>query len=83
MMQTSFGALWDFAFQIRNNEMTIKAASEACKKLAAAEAGRWRRLGCKVRRWSMPNQVRPYWGLGKPCGLSCTVYMLDIYREER
>ena len=73
-MQYDFSALWDFEKEIRSGQMTIKEAQETCKKFAAMKAKALRELGFKVSRSTLRNQLRPYWGLCNPCGMSCTVY---------
>lgn len=65
-MQKSFSRLWD-------GYETDKAAMKARN----AEAKRLRKLGKRVACFTLPNQVKPYDGLGQPNGASCSVYFLQ------
>jgi hypothetical protein len=74
----NFSVLWGDEFDrsdeshlVYENDAAAKLARDACAKLAA-------KRGFKVRRWSLTNQTRQYWGWQSPCGMSCNVYKLDI-----
>lgn len=74
----SYSTLWGLP--------TIRATRDSRPFASDAEARAFRdriareliAAGCKVRRTSLRNQVRPYWGFGEPCGEACTVYKLEI-----
>lgn len=78
-MQIAFGALWVFAEEIRSGEMSVEQASKLCMKKAAAEAKEQRKQGRKASRCTLRGQLRQYWGFGEPCGLTCTVYMVNVF----
>lgn len=78
MSQITKGALWEYAQDIRDGGLTIAQAEQACKdeinllyKIAKKE-------GRKASRFTLRGQLRQYWGFGDPCGLTCTVYGLNI-----
>lgn len=66
MRQESYSRLWD-------GYETDKAAMQA-RNLRAREL---RANGHVVHCWTLPNQTRPYSGLGQPDGRSCQVYMIN------
>lgn len=80
--QLSFGALWDFAEDIKAGTLTIAEAGERCKALAASKAKELKTAGWTVRRWTLRGQVREYWSFGNPCGLACTCYMINASMPE-
>lgn len=76
MVEYSFSTLWGSPKEMATREHSVfewdadaKAARDACYK-------ELKLMGIKARRWTLRNQVRPYWGLGDPCGRSCTVYKI-------
>lgn len=68
MNQLSFSRLWDG--YTTDNE--AKAARNAKAKELRAQ-------GKQVNAWVLRNQLKKYDGLGQPNGLSCNVYMLNVY----
>jgi hypothetical protein len=80
--QFSYGALWDFAKDIQPGTLSVQAAGEKCKALAASKAKELRAAGWTVRQWTLRGQTREYWSLGNPCGLACTCYMINANRAE-
>ena len=78
-MQFTFGALWDYAEEIRTGTMSVEQASKLCMKKASATAREQREQGKKASRCTLRGQLRQYWGLGVPCNLSCTVYVVNVF----
>lgn len=78
--QESFGALFTepFASSIREGRMSVADASMKCKALRDELAREYKSEGRQIRSWTLSGQLRQYWGLGKPCGMTCTVYMLNV-----
>lgn len=79
MNQYTFGTLWDFAKEIQAGEMTIKEGTDCCKKLAAEKKRELVKEGRKARRSTMRGQMREWWSLGNYCGLSCTVFVVNVF----
>lgn len=76
--QQFFSALWDYAVRIRDGYLSVEQAQRMSLKERNAKAKELRRQGYRVKCFTMPNQLRQYWGFGDPCGLSCTVYGINI-----
>lgn len=77
-MQMSYAALWDYATEIRNGQMTVAQATKLCLRQRNEEAKRFRQQGRKVICSTLSGQLRQYWGLGEPCGLTCPAYYITI-----
>ena len=58
-------------------------SNEEAKKARDAKAKVLRAQGFRVKRWTLPNQLRPYAGLGVPDGRVGNVYYVDAYPPER
>ena len=78
MTQKTYGALWDYAQEIRAGRLTVAQATIYCLSDRNREAKALRKQGFKVLCGSLPNQLRPYWGWQDPCGLICNCYMLTV-----
>ena len=66
-MQHSFSRLWD---GFKSDKEAIQARNKMAKE--------YRKLGRRVICFTIPNQTKPYDGLGQPNGSSCNVYFCDI-----
>jgi hypothetical protein len=81
MYQKTFGALWDYAAQIENGEMSVQQAEENslddCKVFCKEQRDSGFRVTCKT----LNNQKREYWRFGVPCGLTCKCYLVNIWGD--
>jgi hypothetical protein len=76
LMEFSFGALWDYPQEIKSGVMSIAKADMLSKQAATEKATELKHHGWTVKRLTLRNQRRQYWGFNEPCGLVCTVYMI-------
>jgi len=76
--QKTYGALWDYAEEIKTGKLTIQEATGLCLSDRNREAKALRKQGLKVVCGSLPNQLRQYWSLGNPCNMVCNCYMLTV-----
>ena len=51
--------------------------NEAARAARDNRARELKKLGYKVRRWTLANQLRQYWSFGVACGGWCNVYYLE------
>ena len=54
------------------------ASDEAAKRDRDDLAKVLRTAGHKVRCSTLPSQIREWWGWAIPCGITCTVYRVEI-----
>ena len=66
-MQHSFSRLWD---GFKSDKEAIQARNRMAKE--------YRKQGRQVRCFTIPNQTKPYDGLGQPNGGTCNVYFAEI-----
>jgi hypothetical protein len=78
MTQHTYAALWDYARQIESGEMTVEQAEALCKAERDRVAKAQRSTGRKARSFTLRGQLREWWRFGVPCGLSCTVFCVNI-----
>jgi len=78
MTQFTYAALWDYAKEVEYGTLTVAQAEKLCRAERNRVAKARRSAGEKVRTFVLRNQTREYWRFGEPCGLSCTVYGLQI-----
>jgi hypothetical protein len=77
--QFSYAALWDFAQEIQSGIMTLENANAQCQSEAARLAKAKRKAGFKISRTTLKGQTREWWRLGEPCGLSCNMYIVNVF----
>lgn len=71
-MQVSFNRLWD-GFE---TDKEAKAARDLFYRKV-------REAGFRVKRFVLKNQLKPYNGLGSPCGVSCSSFYADVDLSDR
>ena len=77
--QQSFMALWDYREEVKSGSMSVKTASKLCLQARNARAKQLRANGVRVHCFTLAGQIRQYWGLGDPCGLSCPAYYIQTH----
>lgn len=79
MMKTeSYSRLWGYGGGRANSAWTPFRTDEDAKKFRDAIYRIMKKRGVKVKRSTLPGQVRPYWDYMEPCGEVCTVYELHF-----
>lgn len=77
MRSVSYSRLWGYGPKKATREYTPFKTDEEAKKFRDALYYAMKKKGVKVKRSTLPGQIRPYWGYMDPCGQSCTVYELE------
>jgi len=80
--QKTFGALWDYANEIREGSLSLGEAESKTKQDCDVFCKEKRRQGFKVVRSSLGKQLRQYWGFGMDCGLTCKSWVVNVYEPQ-
>lgn len=79
MTQQSFSRLWGNPWENSTREKRVYQSDDEAKKARDAHYRELLKEGYRAHRETLKGQLRKYWGLGDPCGESCTVYYITIH----
>jgi len=77
LQQKSWWALSIYAAEIKSGSMTVVEGEAKCKQACDEFCRELKAKGIKYSRSIMRNQLKPYWGFGDPCGLSCKSWVVS------